>query len=140
VSTMTGKRFVSPDDVETQVFPWGKLQWLSEPRVTGSQIMASGVVTLEPGKGHDRHSHEGMEEVIYVVSGDGEQMVESADGKRETRPVKTGDLIHLTRSQFHSTLNTGKKPMKLFVVYEKAGPEAALRADPACTVEPPRKR
>lgn len=139
MSTTTSKRFVTLDDVETQVFPWGRLQWLSEPRITGSKIMASGVVSLEPGKGHDRHNHEGMEEIIYVVDGEGDQMVEAADGARETRHVTSGDLIHLMRSQFHSTLNTGKKPMTLFVVYEKAGPEAALRADPACTVLPPKK-
>jgi oxalate decarboxylase/phosphoglucose isomerase-like protein (cupin superfamily) len=137
MSKVTGKRFVSPDDVETQVFPWGRLQWLSEPRVTGSQIMATGVVTLEPGKGHDRHNHEGLEEVIYVVEGVGEQTVEG-DGPTQKRAVKTGDLIHLPRSAFHSTLNTGKTPLILLVVYETAGPEAFLRSLPDCTVVPPK--
>ena len=137
MSKVTGKRFVSPDDVETQVFPWGRLQWLSEPRVTGSQIMATGVVTLEPGKGHDRHNHEGLEEVIYVVEGVGEQTVEG-DGPMQNRTVRTGDLIHLPRSAFHSTLNTGKTPLILLVVYETAGPEAFLRSLPDCTVVPPK--
>jgi len=138
MSKVTGKRFVSPDEVETQVFPWGTLQWLSEPRVTGSTIMASRVVTLTPGKGHDRHNHEGMEEVIYVIEGEGEQTVE-AGGKTLKRHVRAGDLIHLPTSAFHSTLNTGAKPMRLFVVYEKAGPEAFLRSLPDCKVEPPKK-
>jgi len=138
MSEMAGKRFVSPDEVETQVFPWGRLQWLSEPRVTGSEIMATGVVTLEPGKGHDRHNHEGIEEIIYVIGGDGEQTVESG-GNVEKRAVRSGDLIHLPRSAFHSTLNTGQKPLKLLVVYEKAGPEAFLRSLPDCKIEPPKK-
>jgi oxalate decarboxylase/phosphoglucose isomerase-like protein (cupin superfamily) len=138
MSKVTGKRFVSPDEVETQVFPWGKLQWLSEPRVTGSKIMATGVVTMELGKGHDRHNHEGMEEIIYVLDGEGDQTIE-VDGQTLKKHVKKGDLIHLPTSAFHSTLNTGKKKLSLFVVYEKAGPEAFLRSLPDCTVLPPKK-
>jgi len=45
------KTFVEPKEVETQVFDWGRIQWLSEPRVTGSKNITAGVVTLEPGKG-----------------------------------------------------------------------------------------
>ena len=29
-------RFITPDDVETQVFDWGSIKWLSEIRVTGA--------------------------------------------------------------------------------------------------------
>jgi len=32
-----GARFVQADDVETMVFDWGTLHWLSEPRVTDAQ-------------------------------------------------------------------------------------------------------
>ena len=53
--------------------------------------------------------------------------------------VTTGELIHLPASAFHSTLNTGTKQLKLFVVYEKAGPEAFLRSLPDCTVLPPKR-
>ena len=49
------RSFVTVDDVETQSFDWGKLQWLTDPRVTGSQCMVSGIVTLDPGQGHARH-------------------------------------------------------------------------------------
>ena len=39
------RSFVTVDDVETQSFDWGKLQWLTDPRVTGSQCMVSGINT-----------------------------------------------------------------------------------------------
>ena len=65
------KTFVEPREVETQVFDWGRIQWLSEPRVTGSKNITAGVVTLEPGKGHQRHNHPGVEEVLYVLEGEG---------------------------------------------------------------------
>ena len=131
------RRFVTVDQVETQVFPWGRLQWLSEPRVTGSGVMTTGVVTLEPGKGHDRHNHPGSEEILFVLEGHGVQTVETPEGTH-TKEVFPGELIHLPEGAFHSTRNTGEEPMVLLAVYQFAGPEAALRADPVCTVEPPK--
>lgn len=131
------RSFVTVDDVETQVFDWGKLQWLSEPLVTGSKVMTTGVVTLAPGKGHDRHNHPGSEEVLYVLKGRGVQTIytESSEIKQEVSP---GTLIHLEEGQFHATHNTGTEDMVLLAVYEHCGPESGLRADPACTLLPPK--
>ena len=85
--TDTGMRFVAPEDVETQVFEWGTIKWLSEPRVTNAQNFSAGVVLLAPGKGHTRHNHPGVEEILYVVSGQGIQMVEDEAGQPVRRPV-----------------------------------------------------
>jgi oxalate decarboxylase/phosphoglucose isomerase-like protein (cupin superfamily) len=43
-----------------------------------------GVVLLASGKGHDNHSHPGVEEILCVVSREGEQTVnkETADYTR----------------------------------------------------------
>lgn len=131
------RTFVCVDDVETQQFDWGLLQWLSEPRVTGSTCMTTGVVTLAPGKGHDRHNHPGCEENLYVLQGTGEQKVETSSGVVQ-KTLKVGDLIHLDAGAFHSTHNTGTEDMVLLAMYQFSGPEAAMRADPACTVLPPR--
>jgi oxalate decarboxylase/phosphoglucose isomerase-like protein (cupin superfamily) len=138
MNKISGKRFVSPEDVETQVFPWGRLQWLSEPRITGTSKLATGVVTLTVGKGHDRHNHEDCEEVIYFVKGEGQQTVE-VEGNLQMRFLREGDLIHVPPSAYHSTLNTGTVPLVLLVVYEVAGAEAMLRSLPECRIEPPKR-
>ena len=130
------KSIIAVEDVETQCFDWGKLQWLSEPRVTGSKCMTTGIVTLEPGKGHARHNHPGSEENLFVLEGVGEQMVETENGP-VTRTVGPGDLIHLAAGQFHSTMNIGQTNLRLVAMYEFAGPEEALRNDPGCTLLPP---
>lgn len=131
------RRFVSPDDVETMLFDWGTIKWLSERRVTGSQGIACGLVILEPGKGHLRHNHPGSEEVLYYVSGEGEQMVEDDDGKPMYRHVRAGDAAYIPAGVFHGTENTGWEPMRLIAIYSPGGPEAILRADPDCTTFPP---
>lgn len=108
----SGMRYVSVDDVETQVFPWGKLSWLSEPRVTGTSNMTAGIVRLEQGKGHDRHNHPGCEEILYVLEGVGDQTIEDG-GQTISRRVKAGDLIHIPPGNYHSTINAGR--VRIFV-------------------------
>lgn len=131
------KRFVAPEDVETQVFDWGMLKWMSEPRVTDADRFSAGIVILAPGKGHTRHNHPGVEEVLYVISGQGMQMVEDDCGQPLGRTVTAGVLVHIPANVYHETINTGWEPLKLVAIYSPHGPEAILRAMPDCTVLPP---
>ena len=141
MSSEVGGRFVEPGDVETLVFDWGKIKWLSEPRVTGTDRFAAGIVLLEPGKGHVRHNHPGVEEILYVISGRGVQMVEQPDGQggmREVcREVGPGVLVHIPPDVYHETINTGWEPLKILAIYAPPGPEALLREMPGCRVVPP---
>lgn len=131
-----GKRFVSPDDVETQVFDWGTIKWLSEPGVTNAQNFSTGVVLLAPGKGHTRHNHPGVEEILYVVSGQGIQMVEDEHGEPIRQIIGPGMLVHIPADVYHETINTGWEPLKLIAIYSPHGPEALLRAMPDCRIVP----
>ena len=135
MASFAGRRFVSPGAVETQVFDWGTIKWLSEPRVTGTERITAGVVTLEPGKGHQRHNHPGAEEILYVIEGEGIQMVDLGNEERQT--VRAGTMIHIPADIYHETINTGDRPMKLLAVYSPPGPEALLRSLPGCRIEPP---
>jgi oxalate decarboxylase/phosphoglucose isomerase-like protein (cupin superfamily) len=132
---LPGKRFVRPEDVETMIFDWGTIKWLSEPRITNAVRFSAGVVLLEPGKGHARHNHPGVEEILYVVSGAGKQMVES--GGESWEPITAGDLIHIPPDVFHATMNTGWEPLKMVAIYSPPGPEALLRSLPDCQIVPP---
>ena len=124
---MAGKRFVKAEDVETQVFDWGTIKWMSEPRVTDADRFTAGVVLLAPGKGHTRHNHPGVEEILYVVAGTGVQMVEDEQGRPVRQPVSAGDMIHIPADVYHETINTGWEALKLLAIYSPGGPEAQLR-------------
>mgnify|MGYP003336801928 FL=1 len=134
-----GARFVQADDVETMTFDWGTLHWLSEPRVTDAQRYSQGVVRLQPGKGHARHNHPGVEETLYIVSGHGRQMVEDADGHQEYREVGPGDMVHIPIGWFHETINIGTDEIVLIATYAPHGPEAFLRTLPDVTITPPKR-
>lgn len=124
---MTENNFVYPRDVRAFGFDWGKLALTVAPEVNGATRFSGGVVDLPPGQGHTRHNHPGAEEIIFVISGAGEQMVETPEGVPVTQQVGPGCTVFVPESQFHSTLNTGTTPMQLFVVYSPAGPELGLR-------------
>ncbi|MBO6900308.1 MAG: cupin domain-containing protein [Rhizobiaceae bacterium] len=122
--------FVYPKDVSAFGFDWGRLALTVAPEVNDAQRFSGGVVDVKPGQGHARHNHPGAEEIIFVISGTGEQMVEDENGNPITREVGPGCTIYVPESRYHSTLNTGSGPMQLFVVYSPAGPELALREQP----------
>jgi oxalate decarboxylase/phosphoglucose isomerase-like protein (cupin superfamily) len=131
------RNFVYPSDVSTFAFDWGKLALTVAPEVNEAMRFSGGVVDLEKGQGHSRHNHPGAEEIIFVISGSGEQMVEDEHGMPVVREVRPGCTIYVPESRFHSTLNTGDGPMQLFVVYSPAGPELALRDLPDFRLVPP---
>lgn len=122
--------FVYPKDVNAYGFDWGILALTVGPEVNGARQFSGGVVDLPSGQGHARHNHPGAEEIIFVISGEGEQMVEDDEGNPVTQKVGPGCTIFVPESRYHSTLNTGSGPMQLFVVYSPAGPEELLRELP----------
>ena len=107
---MTAERnFVEPAEVDTFAFDWGRLALTVAPSVNGASRFSGGVVDLGPGQGHARHNHPGAEEIIFVVSGEGEQMVEDPSGRPVVRKVRSGSTVYVPESRFHSTTNTGSE-------------------------------
>lgn len=110
---------VDPHSRKTQTFEWGSVKWFITPEVTEGAKLAFGEVVLNPGRGHDRHNHPTAEEVLYVLSGEGMQMLND----EEPFPVRAGDVIYVPQAMFHSTLNTGWGPMRLIALYNPGGHE-----------------
>ena len=71
-----------------QSFDWGVIKWFVTPDDTEGANLTFGEVVLLPGKGHDRHNHPESEEILYVLAGEGEQMLD--DGGENSFPIKAG--------------------------------------------------
>jgi oxalate decarboxylase/phosphoglucose isomerase-like protein (cupin superfamily) len=117
---------VDPNAIPTQTFDWGAIKWFVTPELTEGAGITFGEVVLQPGRGHDRHNHPESEEILYVLSGEGEQMLDD----REPFEVKPGDTIYVPTGVFHSTRNTGWEPMRLLALYNPGGPEKVLEGLP----------
>src|SRR3712207_2519884 len=114
-------------------FDWG----LIKPLVARENTEGAGVsmmhVLLLPGKGHERHNHPDADEILYVLAGTGDQMVDDTD----TFPVRARDTVWVPKGAYHSTLNTGYEPMVLLAVYAPAGAEEVLKDLPDYRAVPP---
>lgn len=117
---------IRPGTIPTQTFEWGAIKWFITPGTTRVASMAVGEVVLLPGQGHDRHNHPNSEEMLYVLSGEGEQMLDDED----PFPVRAGDMIYVPTSVFHSTSNTSWSPLRLLAVYNPGGSEKDLEGLP----------
>ena len=122
-----GNCFISTEnDVDKLEFNWGVIHILAKESMTGSGTFSFGHVVLQPGQGHVRHNHPTADEVIYVLSGEADQMLDDEPAVK----VKPGDCIWIPKAVYHSTINTGSEPVILIVVYAPAGAEQALWDDP----------
>lgn len=117
---------LDPQEFPTQLFDWGRIKWRVSPDVRPDASMSAGDVVVFPNKGHDRHNHPDSDELIYVVSGRGRQMIDDA----EPFPIAAGSMFYIPRGVFHSTHNSGWDNLVLLVVYTPGGAERALRGLP----------
>ena len=79
-----------------------------------------------PGdKPRGRHRHEGFEECIHVLSGEG--CTEADSGQF---PLKAGDTIVIPSGEMHVTRNTGREPLMLLCFFP-TGNVAARTREPA---------
>jgi oxalate decarboxylase/phosphoglucose isomerase-like protein (cupin superfamily) len=126
------QRFVDPEGIETVQLDWGTLKWMHTPETTGAEAFSAGLVVLEPGRGHEQHTHPDSEEVLYVLSGEGTQTV-----AEEERRVSGGDTISIPAGVEHSTINDSWEPLRFLAIYGPPGPEAEIRDSAEATVLPP---
>lgn len=103
----------------TVTFDWGILKPLVVKGDLETHAISVMHVVVFPGCGHERHNHPEADEVIFILSGEGEQMVDD----REPVPVRAGDSVLIPKGVWHSTFNTGWEPMTVLAIYAPGGPE-----------------
>lgn len=103
-------RFVHETDIEREQLDWGGLGWISRPPSTGARQLTVLDVSLEPGHGHDFHTHPEQEEVIVVQAGEIEQWLEG-----EKTVLGPGEAVFIGMGTVHASFNTGQETARLTV-------------------------
>jgi oxalate decarboxylase/phosphoglucose isomerase-like protein (cupin superfamily) len=119
-------KLIDPAALPTMTFEWGVIKPLVATDNTDDPAVSLMHVVLLPGQGHERHNHPDADEILYVLAGAGEQMVDD----EQTFPVGPGQAIFIPKGAFHSTVNTGWEPMAILAIYAPAGAEQALKGLP----------
>jgi len=119
-------KLIDPAGLPTMTFDWGLIKPLVAAENTEDTAVSMMHVVLLPGRGHERHNHPDADEILYILSGTGEQMVDDSD----TFPVSAGHTVFIPRGAFHSTVNTGWEPLTILAIYAPAGAEEVLKGLP----------
>ncbi len=127
---------ISPAEVDTLMASWVTGKVLSEPAISGLSNLSAVSIYFDPGQGHARHCHNESEQLIFMIAGEAEMMIEFEEGKPQTRTIRSGDLVSIPKGAYHSTFNLGWEPVRILAVYSPMGPEAAMRGSAEFTVLP----
>lgn len=136
-SATATKHVISPAETETIVSPWVTAKIMASPHTSGAEKMSAVSLFFDPGQGHARHNHPLSEQLIFVVSGEGEMMIEDDSGRPVKTAISAGSLVTIPQGAFHATFNTGWEPLRILAVYSPAGPEEAMRTSDEFTVLAP---
>mgnify|MGYP001821768026 FL=1 len=88
------------DDIEFETVEWGLTKEIIAPQTVGSQKLIVKITEFLPGYVHERHTHPGQEEVIYVLSGQG--MAKTVEEEKEIGP---GSVVFLPAAEPHTIWN-----------------------------------
>ena len=81
-------------------------------RPGGPEVLEHRTHLLLPAGASDgRHRHPGIEEVYYVLNGDGEAMVNN-----ETAPIHKGDAVPVLLNDLHSFKSSDSQDMELMII------------------------
>lgn len=95
-----------------QRFTWGSILWFVEPSDLDVERLSIGLISFDPCTVQEEHFHSGDEQVIYVVSGHGSQII---DGQPYS--LNPGDLRHIGPYTRHKVVNDSAEELKLIIVY-----------------------
>lgn len=99
----------------------------------GAQAVTLRLVEIPPVKPGDsprgRHFHQGFEECIFVMSGEGCTEADSGN-----YPLQAGDTILIPSGEKHATRNTGREPLVLLCFFPVA--DIAQRTQEAAAPKP----
>jgi transketolase len=82
------------------------------------QQFSVGVSIVGPGKIHEEHRHEGSEEIVICIGGEGLAKIAGHEF-----PVGYGSVIGIDQGEPHQFLNTGQQPLTLLWIYDPPGAE-----------------
>lgn len=94
------RRFVAASEVEIEKLEGKTHHWYFKDGQGDPNSMVFIRAQIVPGAGHAFHTHPEMDEIIYVLSGEMTQWVET-----EKRLLQPGDSVFIPKGVVHGCLN-----------------------------------
>lgn len=109
-------RIANLDSIPILDLPGRKLQWLITPETLGTRNLSMAVMDCPAGSTvRPLHSHTDTEEVIFILEGEGEALV---DG--EVAAFREGDAVFFPANSRHMVRNTGTTRLRTCSIFGPA--------------------
>lgn len=109
-------KIIHESEVEEKKIPGRFIRWIADEKTLQPKHLSSCVIRVLPGETvRPAHSHPQGEELIYIISGEGQAWVEG-----EIKPVKSGTAVLFETGRVHMLRNTGSEEMKVVCFFAPA--------------------
>jgi mannose-6-phosphate isomerase-like protein (cupin superfamily) len=93
-----------------------EITMLIDGETSGSKYLSENITRIKPGGVLEpAHSHEGIEEIVYVLAGEGEMWMEGT-----TFSISKGDSIFFPAGSIHTVRNTGSITLELLCIFSSS--------------------
>lgn len=89
-----------------QKFEWGTIEWIYEPGNNPYTVMNIGTIRIFPKMRQNKHVHYSDEQLLYVLSGSGKQIINN-----QVARLQPGMIFHMDPGDMHETINDGNEDL-----------------------------
>jgi len=99
--------------VPTETYGQAHIHWLASAAASGARELTVGITTIAPGGSSPLHRHPNCEEVLHMLAGEIDQVVQG----QPTVRMRAGDTITIARNVKHHAINSGTTLAEMIVVF-----------------------
>lgn len=103
------------NQLPTQSFDWGTLQWLCNGALFPGTTQTVGICHLFAGRSNPAHFHPNCEEILYVQVGHGKHLL-----GEEWVAVGPGSVVRIPAGMKHKLVNESSETMTTVIVFSSA--------------------
>jgi quercetin dioxygenase-like cupin family protein len=103
-------------------FPWGRIVWLASGAQGNADALTLGHVTIRQGAQNDSHRHPNCEEILHLLQGRLEHVLEDS-----VFPMEPGDTLTIPQGQWHYARSVGDEDAVMLVCYSSANRQTEMR-------------
>ncbi|HEX5323097.1 MAG TPA: cupin domain-containing protein [Capsulimonadaceae bacterium] len=109
-------------EAERLDFDWGIIRWVASEALGNSEHMTVGMVTIKSGEGNPVHRHPNCEEILHLLSGKLDHMLEG-----KVFAMSPGDTITIPAGAWHNARAVGGEDASMVVCFSSADRQTEMR-------------
>jgi quercetin dioxygenase-like cupin family protein len=108
--------------VPVETYGQATIHWLARKATNDAKELSFGFTIIHPGGSSPMHRHPNCEEVLHLLKGEIDQVVEGM----KTLRMKPGDTITIPRNRKHRAIAVGQTPAEMIVAFSSPERETVL--------------